>query len=592
MIAERYFALRAQLGTALFSLQSLAAELHAPEATNSELGELQQSLREPFLIVVLGDAQAGKSSFLNALAGREFEELRSAPGFALVQSLKYAADSRDVPVRGEGIEFHRSAIFLRDFTLVEVPAVRALPEASGTLTREFLHAADLVIFVWNARSAWAPSGWAMLEALDRALLEKTIFVLQQADQRTPADVAAVVGELEQTLFQRRGVRRPVLAVSAQAALAAKLAPNQLVDTGFDHLEDSIDAHLMGAASRVRGVNDVAKAAQKILQGLRARVAEGAGVVEQDETRRRQLSETLAERKEQSLRQIGGILWTLTQAYETAHRQGEDLLRRKLTWRGLLSSLTRTPVWHAGSLNEIEGRLRETVERHVESSLDALENDQRNVSQQFQESLQKSFPSGARVTAALPDFTKQRCALATAIQTTLCGGDLAEAGGGQLDRMFARTAISLRLTAALAAAGGVFALAGAAMKAPGTYVAAAVAACAGLLGIIIGILRRVKMLRAFRRQLHEAREKVINAIEDHLRPAVNAFYKELDSAFIPLRSFGAGQRKLYTSVFDRLAQLEATCRRCEADSASLSGVAREAAPSSGSDADEEKPGATG
>ena len=71
-IANDFLELRAELGTALFALTSLASETNAsPEAVRT-LQSLQQSLRDPFLFVVVGEVKAGKSSLLNAIFGREF----------------------------------------------------------------------------------------------------------------------------------------------------------------------------------------------------------------------------------------------------------------------------------------------------------------------------------------------------------------------------------------------------------------------------------------------------------------------------------------------------------------------------------------
>jgi hypothetical protein len=57
MIADAYLQSRAELGTALATLSSLAQDLRAPAQTLETLQSLQQSLREPFLFVVAGEVK-------------------------------------------------------------------------------------------------------------------------------------------------------------------------------------------------------------------------------------------------------------------------------------------------------------------------------------------------------------------------------------------------------------------------------------------------------------------------------------------------------------------------------------------------------
>ena len=44
-----------------------------------------------------------------------------------------------------------------------------------------------------------------------------------------------------------------------------------------------------------------------------------------------LRTVLEDRKEQSLRQVGGVLWSLTQSYERMQKRGEELLQERLSW---------------------------------------------------------------------------------------------------------------------------------------------------------------------------------------------------------------------------------------------------------------------
>ena len=121
MLNDTFFQTRADLGTALFALSTLAHDLHAPPETIRTLNELGTSLREPFLFVVAGEVKAGKSSLLNALFGREFCKVDVLPATDKIYVFKHAEEERDVPVSPQLTECYRSSPFLHDFNIVDTP---------------------------------------------------------------------------------------------------------------------------------------------------------------------------------------------------------------------------------------------------------------------------------------------------------------------------------------------------------------------------------------------------------------------------------------------------------------------------------------
>src|SRR5215210_3483481 len=112
MIGDEYFQLRAHLGTAMYSLSALAHDLQAPPEAIETLQGLNNSLREPFLFVVMGEVKAGKSSVLNALFGRDFCRVDVLPATDRIYIFKYGSEERDVPVNDHVTECYRPSNFL------------------------------------------------------------------------------------------------------------------------------------------------------------------------------------------------------------------------------------------------------------------------------------------------------------------------------------------------------------------------------------------------------------------------------------------------------------------------------------------------
>ena len=131
------------LGDCLRGFQSAAEDAET-------LRRVTQSLQEPFLLVVAGEFNAGKSAFVNALIGERVLAEGVTPTTAHVTLLRFgeAAASR---LRPDGIEEIISpAAFLRDVAIVDTPGTNAVLRHHEQLTREFIPRSDFILFVTSA----------------------------------------------------------------------------------------------------------------------------------------------------------------------------------------------------------------------------------------------------------------------------------------------------------------------------------------------------------------------------------------------------------------------------------------------------------
>ena len=135
------------------ALRELQAILGRCEAGREDLATLEQSIRqldELFLLVIVGEFNAGKSTFINAIVGRALLPEGVTSTTTRIHRLQFGADeSREV--QNGGLEQITAPVdLLRQVTLVDTPGTNALDREHEAITDQFVPKADLVLFVTSA----------------------------------------------------------------------------------------------------------------------------------------------------------------------------------------------------------------------------------------------------------------------------------------------------------------------------------------------------------------------------------------------------------------------------------------------------------
>jgi small GTP-binding protein len=195
--------------------------LGVDEATRKALADSRDQLALPFLLVVVGEFNAGKSAFINALLGARVLEEGVTPTTSRVGILGHGPEVT-WRTRPDGVEEATApAEILRAVAIVDTPGTNAVPREHEALTRDFLPRADLVLFVTSADRPYTESERAFLEAI-REWGKKVVLVLNKADLlRTPEEVAQVVAFVREQAEKTLGVGPEVFALSAREALEAR-----------------------------------------------------------------------------------------------------------------------------------------------------------------------------------------------------------------------------------------------------------------------------------------------------------------------------------------------------------------------------------
>jgi GTP-binding protein EngB required for normal cell division len=242
-------ALLAEERRVLGELRDWLARLEAPEADRKALTESLAQLDEPFLLVVVGEFNAGKSAFINALLGQGVLEEGVTPTTARIGLLHHGeAVTREVT--SVGLErITAPAPALRDIVVVDTPGTNAVLREHEALTRDFVPRADLVLFITSADRPFTESERAFLEAI-REWGKKVVIVLNKADLlESEKDVARVTDYVREQAVRTLGFTPDVFPVSARQArrgggsAAAGSDEAALGSSGFPAFEAKVTATL-------------------------------------------------------------------------------------------------------------------------------------------------------------------------------------------------------------------------------------------------------------------------------------------------------------------------------------------------------------
>ncbi len=250
---ERYFSTRERIADVVKGIKGLAAE------TSTDLGESLSSkafnseLGVPFLFVICGEVNAGKSTLINGLFGRELCAVNILPETDRVIWYRHGAPPRDISTTPSLEERYRPIEFLRDFNLVDTPGTNSVIKGHQEITERFLPVADLILFVFPVTNPWGAATWNLISRLPPESHSKVAFIVQQSDQRGEEDLRIIVQHMSDLSMKRIGVVPKIFPVSGKLAFEAKKAgafgEKDYRKSGFPALEEFISRRVCDSADR-------------------------------------------------------------------------------------------------------------------------------------------------------------------------------------------------------------------------------------------------------------------------------------------------------------------------------------------------------
>ncbi|XP_078445105.1 FZO-like protein [Wolffia australiana] len=224
----------------------------------SLLEDALSRLDEPFMMVIVGEFNSGKSTIINALLGRRYLREGVIPTTNEITLLRYSETEKmekcEFNPDGQFICFLPAPI-LKEMNLVDTPGTNVILQRQQRLTEEFVPRADLVVFALSSDRPLTESEVSFLRYIQQ-WKKKVLFVLNKADlyqnNRELEEGISFVRENARRFLNQESVL--IYPVSARSALEAKLSSSSEVllsdvrwlTSGFPELEDFLYSFLDGS----------------------------------------------------------------------------------------------------------------------------------------------------------------------------------------------------------------------------------------------------------------------------------------------------------------------------------------------------------
>ena len=276
---------------ALADLESVAA-----------VADLSAERSRPVRLAVVGEFNAGKSTFINALIGADVAPTGVLPTTATLHHLRWAPDryarisflvGHEPPERIVALDDLRATLktldptsirrvellmplpFLLRVEILDTPGFNA-PDAQHTLVaRGAFEEADAALWLLDATQAMKQSERAVLEEAQRAKIPVQILV-NKADRLTPEGLAQVMAGVAEALAATGLLSlAPPLALSARKALAGKLGDvKALEESGWGLAQALLDERIVARSEELKE-RSLRRRALRIVSGLAAQAEAGA-----------------------------------------------------------------------------------------------------------------------------------------------------------------------------------------------------------------------------------------------------------------------------------------------------------------------------
>ena len=522
----------------LTEVLTTAARSNLPEEASETLRDTLKTLEDRFLVVVVGEFNSGKSTFINALLNTEILETGVTPTTSLIHLLRYGEEASTTPIEDWGLLVNLPAPLLESISLVDTPGTNSVFADHAILTNWFFPRADLVLFVTSADRPYTESESNFLQAI-REWGKKIIIIHNKADLIESAeDLKHVVDFIRDNAQRELKSEIQIITDSARTAMKARHEndPELWKKSGYDELEKYIQDKLNEKSRFIYKMNAALGIGERLAQQTLNLQKEEMQFYQEDLILTDSIQDQAASYKTDIEKEINRSLAEIRTIFSDIKKSGNEYFEKLFKVKNI-PNLVRKDKTKLEFQDQVLKSLPTDVERKTTELVETIYIQEQRMTQFATRQIEKrktQFPGDA-ITS--PDRT-ERTALLQKMQNSIdemltkMQNDMAADIGMKHVQSAVTTALAIEVSAI-----GI----GAALTIVATTVATDIlgivaAFWVGIAGFLVLPYYRKKSQREFEEQITEIEKRLIESLQTELNQEVQTQSHQMEQAISPFRQF--------------------------------------------------------
>ena len=230
--------------TTLSDLQLTLTRFGSTMADQETIKKSILQIDDLFLLVVVGEFNSGKSSFINALLGSKILKEGVTPTTNRINIIRYNEQPQETVIDSNTLLINAPIDLLKEISIVDTPGTNAIMREHEVITNQFIPRSDMVLFVTSSDRPLSESERNFLQSI-RDWGKKLVIVLNKIDLlQNDEEIDQVSAFIRDNTRSLLDIEPEIFPLSARAALMAKSGnPGSWQTSRFEALENHIQSTL-------------------------------------------------------------------------------------------------------------------------------------------------------------------------------------------------------------------------------------------------------------------------------------------------------------------------------------------------------------